>query len=102
MTLRYIGASFIRLTTVLCFAAVMSDCAEDLYSPYAAPGKFDFLDCPSIADRITKASDKERELAELMARASQGAGGALVNAIATRTNTTQSALNCARCASPPT
>ena len=78
-------AGFIRLTAASCFTAIMSSCAslnEDLYSPYASPGKYDFLDCPSIAERVTKASDKERELAQLMTRASEGAGGAIVNAIA--------------------
>ena len=51
-------------------------------SPYAAPGKYDFLDCPSITERIKIASARERQLNELMTRASEASGGFVVNAIA--------------------
>jgi hypothetical protein len=64
-------------------AAIVSGCASnDILSPYAEPGRYDFLDCASIAERITKASDRERQLAQLMTRASEAADGAIVNAIA--------------------
>ena len=53
-----------------------------ILSPYAEPGRYDFLDCTSIAERITKASDREKQLAQLMTRASEAADGAIVNAIA--------------------
>ena len=66
-----------------CIAAIMRGCAnEDILSPYAEPGRYDLLDCTSIAERITKASDRERQLAQLMTRASEAADGAIVNAIA--------------------
>jgi hypothetical protein len=67
---------------VMCAPILMSGCAEsDLFSP-VAPGKYDFLDCPSIAKRLAKASYQEAHLAQLMTRASESAGGAVVNAIA--------------------
>jgi hypothetical protein len=50
-------------------------------SIYAAPGKYDFLDCPSLAERAKKASARELELTRLMSRAAEGAGGQVVNAI---------------------
>ena len=51
-------------------------------SPYAAPGKYDFLDCPSITERIKTTSARERQLNELMTRASEASGGFVINAIA--------------------
>ena len=69
---------------VMCMPILVSGCAEnDLFSP-VAPGKYDFLDCPSIAKRLAKASYQEAHLAQLMTRASEGAGGAVVNAIASQ------------------
>jgi hypothetical protein len=52
----------------------------DELSVCAAPGKFDFLDCPRIASRSVAAADQESELKNLMTRANEGAGGAVVNA----------------------
>jgi hypothetical protein len=72
-----------RGVATACIAAIISGCASnDILSPYAEPGRYDFLDCTSIAERITKASDRERQLAQLMTRASEAADGAIVNAIA--------------------
>jgi hypothetical protein len=61
----------------------MSGCAEsDLFCPYAAPGKYDFLDCPSIADRLKATTSREQQLIELMSRAKEATGGSIVNAMA--------------------
>jgi|SRR5271165_429107 len=66
----------------VCLAVLTSGCSFSLDdSIYAAPGKFDFLDCPSLAERAKKASVREAELTRLMTRASEGAGGPVVNAI---------------------
>jgi hypothetical protein len=66
----------------------MSGCAsspnDDTYSLYAEPGRYDYLDCASIAQRMTMASE--------------AADGAIVNAIAIRTSTTPYAQICDRCA----
>ena len=67
---------------LMCVPILVSGCAEsDLFTPIA-PGKYDFLDCASIAKRLAKASYQEAQLAQLMTRASQAADGAVVNAIA--------------------
>jgi hypothetical protein len=63
---RFAAVFFVAL--VSGFASSLSD-DSDTFSFYAEPRKYDFLDCPSIADRMTKASDKERQLAQLMTRA---------------------------------
>jgi hypothetical protein len=42
----------------------------------------DFLDCLTISKTLAKVSYTEKQLAQLMTRASEGAGGAMVNAMA--------------------
>jgi hypothetical protein len=83
MTLGNMRELGVQRLVALCAAAIMGGCAgQDFLSPYAEPGKYDFLDCASIAQRMTRASDRERQLAQLMTRASEAADGAIVNAIA--------------------
>ena len=66
----------------VCLGLLTSGCSIALdESIYAAPGKFDFLDCPSLAQRAQKASAREAELSSLMNRAAEGAGGQVVNAL---------------------
>jgi hypothetical protein len=66
----------------VCLALLTSGCSIALdESIYAAPGKFDFLDCSSLAQRAQKASTREAELSGLMNRAAEGAGGQVVNAL---------------------
>jgi hypothetical protein len=66
----------------VCLALLTSGCSIALdESIYAAPGKFDFLDCSSLAQRAQKASAREAELSGLMNRAAEGAGGQVVNAL---------------------
>ena len=66
----------------LCLAGLLAGCAtNEMLSPYAAPGKYDFLDCPSITERIKTTSARERQLNELMTRASEATGGFVVNAV---------------------
>jgi hypothetical protein len=77
----------VSILVAVCFAALTtSGCTSssdlDVISPYAAPGKYDFLDCPAMAQRLKLASDRERELTDLMTRAQEGFGGSIVNAIA--------------------
>jgi hypothetical protein len=71
-----------RRFAVVCAAVLMSGCAQsDLFSPYAAPGKYDFLDCPSIANQFKAQTAREQQLRELMSRAQESSGGAIVNAV---------------------
>src|SRR5215475_12448626 len=66
----------------VCLAVLTSGCSIALDdSIYAAPGKFDFLDCPSIAERAKKATAREAELTQLMTRAAEATGGQVVNAV---------------------
>ena len=66
----------------VCLALLTSGCSIALDdSIYAAPGKFDFLDCPGIANRAKVASARETQLTELMSRARESAGGPVVNAL---------------------
>ena len=65
-----------------CLALLTSGCSIALDDTiYAAPGKFDFLDCPSITNRAKAASARETQLTELMSRAREGAGGPVVNVL---------------------
>jgi hypothetical protein len=67
----------------VCLALLTSGCSIALDdSIYAGPGKFDFLDCASITSRTRAASARETELAELMSRARESAGGPVVNTLA--------------------
>ncbi len=71
------------MLTAICVAGLVSACAgSDVITPYAAPGKYDFLDCTSIAERMKTTSARERQFNELMTRASEASGGFIVNAIA--------------------
>jgi hypothetical protein len=71
-----------RRFAMICAALLMSGCAQsDLFSPYAAPGKYDFLDCPSIANQFKGQTAREQQLRELMSRAQEGSGGSIVNAV---------------------
>jgi hypothetical protein len=71
-----------KRVAAICLAVLISGCAEnELLSPYATPGKFDFLDCPSIIGRLKESADREQQLAELMRRTNEGTGGFIVNAI---------------------
>jgi hypothetical protein len=94
MTLGNMRELGMRSFTAVCLIALTSGCASSLdeaLSPYAAPGKYDFLDCPGIAQRLKTAQDREKELTDLMTRAERGVGGGIVNAIAYQDN-----LNTAR------
>jgi hypothetical protein len=66
----------------VCFALLTSGCSIALDdSIYAAPGKFDFLDCPGLANRAKAASARETQLTELMSRARESPSGPVVNAL---------------------
>jgi hypothetical protein len=81
MTLGKLWHSQLFHVAVVCAPMLVSGCAEtDLLSP-VAPGKYDFLDCPSITKRLARSLYEEANLARLMSRASEAADGAFVNAI---------------------
>ena len=71
---------------VACAVGGCSAIPEQAASVFStSPGKFDMYPCDNIEPTIRGLLARRIELEQLMARASQGAGGAFVNAIAYRT-----------------
>ena len=98
MTLGKLWHSQLVHVAVVCVPILVSGCAEtDLLSP-VAPGKYDFLDCPSITKRLARALYEEANLARLMTRASEAADGAFVNAIVYQDQYTPRVRSCEICA----
>jgi len=71
---------------VFCFAlpilggcSIALDGTSGVFS--AQPGKYDFLDCPSISSRSKVNMSRESELTNLMERASRDAFGPVVNTL---------------------
>ena len=57
MTLANMRTRGVQKLTIICVAAFTGGCASgdlDAVSPYAEPGKYDFLDCTSIAQRMKR------------------------------------------------
>jgi hypothetical protein len=72
---------------VCAFAALLAGCAgsiENVGMATVDPAKFTFYNCDDLAARNRNVIARERELRDLMARAAAGPGGALVNALAYR------------------
>jgi hypothetical protein len=68
-------------------AALLAGCVgsiEDIGMATVDPAKFTFYNCPDLIARNRVAIARERELRELMERAAGSPGGALVNALAYR------------------
>jgi hypothetical protein len=73
-----------KTSAALLLASTLAACSATLDDPgslYVAPGKFDFLRCPDLAQRSMRASTREKELTSLMDRANQDPAGPLVNAL---------------------
>ncbi len=68
----------------IVLAPPLAGCAAnlDLGLLYAAPGKYDFLRCEDLPARLAAALKREKELIDLMNRANQDPGGAVVNVVA--------------------
>ncbi len=73
------GLAMISITGIVSACTGPPD--SDAFSIYAAPGKYDFLDCTSITNRLKGVSARETQLRELMSRANEAAGGSFVNAV---------------------
>jgi hypothetical protein len=65
-------------------ALALAGCAAnlDLGILYAAPGKYDYLRCQDLGPRLAGAIAREKQLNDLMTRASQDTAGPVVNAVA--------------------
>ncbi|MBX6329634.1 MAG: hypothetical protein IRY89_13775 [Pseudolabrys sp.] len=74
-------------TAVIAALALLAGCAmsdDNLGRMLVAENTYTLYDCDSLADAIKTAVAREQELRGLMAKASTGAGGELVNNIAYR------------------
>lgn len=74
---------------IVALAGVLAGCAGvgDESAPfYATPGRYELYDCEQLATKRDELMQREQELAGLMARAEQGAAGALVSAVAYRSD----------------
>jgi hypothetical protein len=70
---------FAALTTL---TGVVGGCTFSLHdSLFAAPGKFDSLDCKAIAENINAVSGRERQLNELIKRDMTDTGSPGANAL---------------------
>lgn len=72
------------ILVIIVLAPGLLGCAQnlDLGVLYAAPGKYDYLRCEDLRPRLAASLKREKELNDLMTRANQEAGGAVVNVVA--------------------
>ena len=74
------------LLTPLGGCGLLSDSTT---SAFVSPGKYDYHNCDQLADSGRGLSARERELADLMARAAQGPGGEFVGKVTYHTELMQ-------------
>jgi hypothetical protein len=75
--------SFVALTVGLLAGGALSACSSMNMGPiFADPGQYEFHNCEQLAERRKFFADRELELKQLIDRAEQGTGGALVVVIA--------------------
>jgi hypothetical protein len=70
--------------TIILIAGALSACStgNNPFTAFVDPGKYQYLTCEQINANRRVWSAKEQELKMLMAKAEQGAGGAVVNVLA--------------------
>ena len=73
---------------VALLAAGLAGCASagdrSVAGAFTSPGKYDIYTCEDIDRQIVSIRARQTELEQVMGRASQGAGGDFVNAVAYR------------------
>ena len=74
-----LGVLCVALAPVLGGCSIALDGTSGVFS--AAPGKYDFLDCPGISARTKGNIAREAELASLMERAKRDTFGPVVNTL---------------------
>ncbi len=82
---RSFATFFARGAAAIAGLALLSSCAtpgESSATFFADPGKYQFSTCEQLAVHRKTWTTKEQDLKQLMDRAEQGAGGALVNVLA--------------------
>ena len=82
---RSIATIFARSAGALAGVALLSGCAtpgDSSVTLFADPGKYQYSSCEQLALQRKTWTTREQDLKQLMDRAEQGAGGAVVNALA--------------------
>jgi hypothetical protein len=82
---RSVATLVARTAGALLGLALLADCATPGNSSltlFADPGKYQYSSCEYLAQQRETLSTRERELKQLMDRAEQGTGGAIVNVLA--------------------
>src|SRR5262249_34684916 len=82
MTDRMLQASRAAPLAALLLSACSSLGDNNPFTVFADPGKYEYYSCEQIAGQRKAWVLKEQELRQLMNRADQGTGGAVVNALA--------------------
>ena len=82
-----------RVAGAMLLAACLSGCGsiseQTAATAFMAPGRFNVATCQDLEERAVSLRTRQVELEQLMARASQGPGGELVNAMAYRSEYAQ-------------
>jgi hypothetical protein len=78
----------LRRAAPALLAAILAGCGtiseQTATTAFTAPGKYSMYTCGDLDGRIANLHKHKLELEQLMARASQGAGGEFINAVAYR------------------
>ena len=82
-------AGYQRVSASVAFAAfiplLLAGCSTST-TLLADPGRFSVYHCDAMPGRLAAIQEHQRELSNLMARASDGAGGALIGTMSYRAN----------------
>jgi hypothetical protein len=73
----------VLLASALAGCGTMTE--QNAAMAFAAPGKFNVYTCQDLATRARELHRRQAELEQVMGRAQQSAGGALINTVAYRT-----------------
>ncbi len=90
MSLRAVVALALAMALTGCAAGISDEAGVNVLT---VSGKYREYTCSDIAVAMKAARTREQDLAQLMARSSQGAGGEFVNAIAYRTEYLQARVD---------
>jgi hypothetical protein len=88
------AARSLRALAAALACAALAGCAGGVSSVYSGgfwvePGKYDFIKCPDITQRLVSDSQREARLVSFMERANQDTAGPLINLMVYRTQLEQ-------------
>ena len=83
------GVRIAPVLTAAALAAVLGACGtvsdQAPTASFVSPGKYNIFTCSDIDTRVLVVRKRQTELEQLMARASQSAGGEIINTLSYRT-----------------